>query len=69
MNISVYGVRFKSLIPHGIKNDDILHIIFQLTAGTIVEKKVIARNVRGNYIGCEFVDVQEKDKEVSYYVI
>jgi len=69
INISTYGLRLKSLFPHKIKNDDILHIIFQLSAGTIVEKKIIVRNVQDDDIGCEFIDVQEEDKDLGYYLI
>jgi len=69
INISTYGLRLKSFPPHNIKNDDIIYIIFQLSAGTIIEKKVVVRNVQDDYIGCEFIDVQEEDKEVGYYLL
>ena len=69
MNISTYGLGLKSLIPHNIINDNILYVIFQLSVGTIIEKKVIVRNVQDNNIGCEFIDVQEEDKDIGYYLI
>jgi hypothetical protein len=69
MNISTYGLGFKSLNHHNIINDNILYIVFQLSAGTIIEKKVIVRNVQDDNIGCEFIDVQEEDKDIDYYLI
>ena len=69
MNISTYGLGFKSLNHHNITNDDILYIVFQLSAGTIIDKKVIIRNVQDDNIGCEFIDVQEEDKDIGNYLL
>jgi hypothetical protein len=69
MNISTYGLGFKSLNHHNIINGAILYVIFQLLAGTIIDKKVIIRNVQGDNIGCEFIDVQEEDKDIGNYLL
>ena len=69
MDISTYGLKFNCLFPHEIKNDDLLYIIFKLSSGTNIEKKVVVRNVRGGYIGCEFIDVQEGDQDIGLYLL
>ena len=56
-DLSTYGLGFQSLSSHTIKKDDILYLIYQLSVGTIIEKKVVVRDIRGDRIGCEFVDV------------
>ncbi|MBW2467629.1 MAG: hypothetical protein JRF02_10045 [Deltaproteobacteria bacterium] len=56
INISTYGLRLKNLIPHEIKVDDVFHLIFQLSSGTVIENKIIVRNVHDDQAGCEFID-------------
>jgi hypothetical protein len=61
INISTYGLKLKSLIPHEIKVDDVFYLIFQLSSGTVIEKKVIVRNVHDDHAGCEFIDGYGED--------
>jgi hypothetical protein len=66
INISTNGLGLKSLKPHEIKKDDILHVLFQLSPGTNIKKKVVIRNVQDEYIGCEFIDGQAEDKGIDF---
>ena len=56
INISTYGLRLKKLVSHEIKVDDVFYLIFQLHSGTVVENKVIVRNIYDDQVGCEFID-------------
>ena len=56
INMSTYGLRLKNLVSHEIKVDDVFYLIFQLSSGTVIEKKVIVRNLYDDQAGCEFID-------------
>ena len=61
INISTYGLKLKSLVPYEIKVDDVFYLIFQLSSGTVIEKKVTVRNVHDDHAGCEFIDGYGED--------
>ena len=63
---STNGLGLKSLNPHEIKKGDIRHVLFQLSPGIIIKKKVVIRNIQDEYVGCEFIDDQAKDKGIDF---
>ena len=54
-----------------IKPGEILLVKFNLdnSVSTKVEKKVIVKAVKNNYIGCEFFDNEKEDKDIKFYLL
>ena len=68
LNISRMGLRIKTKDPLDIKLLDRVNIEFELDDATrsLVRKKMIARSIRKNEIGLEFVDRNHYDKLGPY---
>ncbi len=71
-NISVEGVGLQTHRRHDIKPDDELLVTFLLKrAGKerMLERRVIVRTVRGNYIGAEFFPDDKKIPDIGFYLM
>jgi len=71
-NISVEGIGLITHRRHDIKPDDELLVKFLLKRGEkerLLERRVIVRTVRGNYIGAEFFPDDKKKPEIGFYLM
>lgn len=72
-NISTEGIGLLSVYRPQVKPGQTLRIVLILDNSTrsIIEKKVIVRvrEIKDNYIGCEFVDAHKDDKTIRCYTL
>ena len=70
-NISLGGIGLRLLDRIGINEDDIFLLKFVLdnSASTKMEKKVIVREVKDDYVGCEFLDSEKNDTILKFYFL
>jgi len=70
-NISLKGVGFYTVGLHKIKKDHILNVEYRIDdpQKTLISRKVIARVVKGDYVGAECVNVGEYDKFLDFYLL
>lgn len=69
-NISRSGIGFSVSGKHFITTGQSARIIFTLDnrKNTALDKMVVIKSVRENYIGCAFVENQEFEKELGFYL-
>jgi len=70
-DISRNGIGFKITEPANLHIDDILRVTFNLDnhKQTLIEKKVIIRGVRKDFIGCKFLELDLYDRELGFYLM
>jgi len=70
-NLSMNGIGFVTLKRHNINKDDKLVVTFILDTATrfLIKKNVLVRVVNGNYIGCEFLEEEQNDPNLGFYVL
>ena len=70
-NISLGGIGVKLQEKVEIEEGDLMLARFTLdnSASTELEKKVIVRVVKDNYIGCEFFDTDKNDTTLGFYFL
>lgn len=70
MNLSMSGLRFKTLNFPGINNGDNLHVQFTLDnqRADFIDKEVVVRNSGGQEYGCEFTNPAYEEKELGFYL-
>ena len=71
VNVSKTGVGINMPGQHELEEGDTLLVEFILDDArkSNIEKKVVIRLVRGNFLGCEFFDVDEYDKALGFYLL
>ena len=71
INISKTGVGFQVLGAVNIKEGSRLQVKFNLDDkhNSIIDKKVVVRLVKNNYVGCEFKDTTAHDKALGFYLM
>jgi hypothetical protein len=73
VNISLTGLGLLVFSGHGIRQGDRLRVRFNLDdkRKSEIDRKLIVRGVRGNSIGCEFIDdsYQKYDKILGFYLL
>ncbi len=69
-NISMRGVGFCISNGHKIAKGNKLRVEFRIDdkRKTFIGREVVVKVVRGNYIGAEFINVDEYDKFLGYYL-
>lgn len=70
-NLSMSGIGFVVHGDHRITKDDMLMVHFTLDdqPHSDIEKSVVVRNVRGNYLGCEFEPPAPNEKALGAYLL
>jgi len=70
-NISLKGIGFYTVGLHKIKKDHIVNIEFRIddSQKTFITREVKVRVVKGDYVGSEFVNVDEYDKFLDFYLL
>ena len=70
-NITANGLGFMANNRHSIEPGNLIRIVFTLdnSANTMIKKDLVVRHVRGNYIGCEFVDNDKGDTALGFYLL
>lgn len=70
-DISLGGVGFHTREPHRLKPRHIIDVLFHLddAKGTRIFRKVMVRNVRGRFVGVQFLERRERDKELGFYLL
>ena len=70
-NISLTGIGFETLSPHGLGKGDEIRVRFTLDDAkqSEIERDVIVRVVKDKYIGGEFSDPNLYDKTLGFYLM
>lgn len=70
-DISLGGVGFHTREPHKLMQRRIVDVLFHLddAKGTRIFRKVMVRNVRGRFVGVQFLEQRERDKELGFYLM
>lgn len=71
-NLSKTGLGFSTLLPSGLKKDDLLVVEFTLdnVKRSLIKSNMVVRNVEGNYVGAEFCEMDEHTKkELGFYLL
>jgi len=70
-DVSMGGIGFEVIGRNRIEKDHELDITFILddTHASVIRKQVVARIVRGNFVGCEFLHANEYDKALGFYLL
>ncbi len=70
-DVSMGGIGFEAVGACRIKPEDELEATFTLddTHASVIKKLVVARMVRGKFIGCEFLHAHEYDKALGFYLL
>ena len=70
-DVSMGGIGFEAVGKNLIQKEDELEVTFTLddTHSSVVKKQVVARIVRGKFVGCEFVHAHEYDKALGFYLL
>ena len=70
-NISMNGLGFHIKGAHKIEQDNILKVEFRLDdeQKTFIARQVMVREVQGNFVGVEFVNVDKYDKFLDFYLM
>ena len=71
INISKTGIGFQVLGAVNVREGNDLQVKFNLDDKhhSLIEKRVVVRLVKNNYIGCEFVDSTAHDKALGFYLM
>jgi hypothetical protein len=69
-NISRSGIQFKSSKTEDLKLDDRIVVQFRLDdkSRSLIKKKGIIRRIEGMTIGIQFLDVDDYDKILGFYL-
>ena len=71
-NISVEGIGLLVHGRHDIKPEDELLVTFLLRRGEkerLLERRIVVRTVRGNYLGAEFFPDDKKNPDIGFYLM
>ena len=71
-DISVDGIGLLVFGRHEIKPEDELLVAFTLRKGNkeeLLERRVVVRTVRGNYIGGEFFSADKKKPDIGFFLL
>ncbi|MFT5726891.1 MAG: hypothetical protein ACI8PB_001023 [Desulforhopalus sp.] len=69
IDLSMSGLRFKTVGLTGIKKDNRLRVKFTIDSNrTDLEKEVVVRNVGTRQYGCEFINLSYEEKELGFYL-
>lgn len=70
VNLSMSGLLFKVIGPKDIKNGHRLHVRFTLDdkQANEIDKEARVIDIRGDYYGCEFLNLAYEEKELGYYL-
>jgi len=71
VDISVNGLGIVFHTRHAVSKGDKLRIRFELDTSTSpkIELDIVARYIKDNLIGCEFLDSNIVDKEIRFYLL
>ncbi len=71
INISKTGIGFQVMGAVNIKEGNELQVSFNLDDkhNSLIDKKVLVRLVKNNYVGCEFTDKTTHDKALGFYLM
>lgn len=71
VDLSLGGVGFTANGPHSLKRENVVDITFQLDdlKMTHIHRRVRICNVKGDFLGSEFLEHRERDKELGYYLM
>jgi hypothetical protein len=71
INISKTGIGFQVLGAVKIREGNELQVSFNLDDkhNSLIDKKVVVRLVKNNYIGCEFTEKTSHDKALGFYLM
>jgi hypothetical protein len=69
-DISRTGVGFKNMDSVIVKRGDTVRVKFNLDNGkkTLIDKKVVVKIIKDQYVGCEFKDLALEEKELGFYL-
>jgi hypothetical protein len=69
-DISVSGLGFITLDPHGIRKDDIFEVNFRLDNAkkSEIHKQVVAMTVRDRFVGVKFLD-KSNEQDLGFYLM
>lgn len=69
-DMSLGGISVTVPEKHDLLIGCLLDISFNLDdrKKTLIKKKAIVRTIKGNLIGCQFVDMQLYEKEIGFYL-
>ncbi|MFQ5981728.1 MAG: PilZ domain-containing protein, partial [Candidatus Heimdallarchaeota archaeon] len=70
-DISLGGIGITTIGKHNIDEGDYITVKFTLDtpASPTIEKEATVRWVKGNYIGCEFIDTDKNDTNIGFYLL
>ena len=70
-NLSLTGLGFSTFTEHGLRKGAGARVRFTLDDSSLseIEKDVVVRLVRDNYLGCEFADPSLFDKALGFYLM
>jgi hypothetical protein len=70
-DVSFKGIKFTTIGLNDIQVEDQLQVSFTLddSKRSVIKRKVLAKYVKANDIGAEFVNPPEYDKELGFYLI
>jgi hypothetical protein len=71
LNVSKGGIGARVVGPNTNEVGDELRVRFNLNDknGSQIEKRVVVRLVKQDYIGCEFLDASDHDKALGFYLM
>ncbi len=71
VDLSMTGVRLLTLLPHDLKVDDIVELVFRLddAHGTEMCNEAIVRWIDGKQIGAEFSDLRTYESKLGFYLL
>jgi len=71
LNVSRGGIGAQVIGMNSNKVGDELRVSFTLNdrQNSLIEKRVVVRLVKQNYIGCEFLDASSHDKALGFYLM
>ncbi|MBU0730181.1 MAG: hypothetical protein KKE17_12040 [Proteobacteria bacterium] len=70
-NISMNGIGFKTLVAHELSVNDYVRLKTRLddSAKTLIERNLLVRFVRNNYIGCMVLESGGQDNKLAWYML
>jgi hypothetical protein len=70
-NLSIDGIGFDPIKPHGLLSGDIVNVEFTLDdpRRSKVRRTVVVRTVRGSFVGSEFAPGQPNNRDLNFYLL
>jgi hypothetical protein len=70
-NVSLTGLGFNTIGKHRIEKGHELEVQFAVTSplDTIIHERAVAKVIKGNFVGCEFIGSKELNRSLGFYLL